>query len=810
MTEMTERYRQAEKMLSWNFSPTVKNATLDPHWVTDTCFWFKRDLQEGYEFILVDSQARSEEYLFDHQRLALVLTELLGRPCSANKLPIEALEYYSESQLILLIDPMTAQGGRAVVNLGFEAAALAKQRVYLNMEDYSCSLKTEKLAAIVEEDKSLSVISPSGKQEVIARDHNLYLRNRVTGSETTLTQDGECHHGYGNNPDHINIGLYNRQPQAPAVLWSPDGRYLAVQRVDERQVNDLPIMQSVPEDGSFRPKMHSYKMAMPGDTHIALISCCVIDLESGTISYSDRPPMPSNSRQSPASSMFGLIGIDNNARWTNDNCLYYVERTRGDHQAVCLIEFNPVTNTTRVLLEESGTGFFGPELYMLGPQIFEVRPANNEFIWYSRSSGWGHLYRYDLSTGTLKNAITSGEYVVTHIHHIDSTNGCLYFTAVGREPDRNPYYENLYRVNMDGSHLILLTPEPSNHDIAPSDYTGTGTQGTASDIHSISPDGKVFVDTISRVDQPSRSVLRSTIEGAELMTLSQCDPASLPNKIYPMPFTVKAADDITDLWGVLYRPGDFDESQCYPVILYIYGTPQFGITETKFAEQLPLTNMTHYQSLAEVGFVVVKLDPRGTTLRSKAFHDFAYGNGQSAGGIDDQVTALKQLGEIHAWMDMDRVGITGYSGGGYASARAMFTHPDFFKVAVSNAGSHDMRLYCSDWAEAVLGLKEGGSYDDSYNDNYDEQASVSLAKNLKGKLLLTHGDCDANVHVAHTMQLVEQLIRDNKDFDLLILPNRQHVYFDDPYFIRRCWDYFVEHLLKRSPPKNYQITSPKQ
>jgi len=788
LNEMEQRYQRAEQWLSWNLAPKLNNLTVEPHWLDGHRFWFRRDLQEGHEFILVDSENITLNPAFDHQRLAGVLAELLNQTVSPQQLPIKALEFRAKNQLRLEIDPTVAPHCKCIL---------------LELEDYNCtvefaeelgkSLKTRDDDILWEQSYAhsfrtlLPVVSIDGQREVVRRGHNLFLREYTTGIETPLTDDGEPHYGYGNYSEHRSFGVFENKPMAPAVLWSPDERYLAVQRIDERQVKDMPMMQSVPEDGSIRPIGHSYKMALPGDTHVALASLCVIDLESGDIICIDRPPMP-------AASLVGFMECGA-VEWGTDNCIYFVEWTR-DRQTVRFVRFDPMNGVSRILLEEKGQGMLGPAPFPMLGQVFKVLPESNEFIWYSRCSGWGHLYRYDLTTGELKNSITSGDYVVTRIHRIDPLAGCLHFTACGREPKRNPYYEHLYRVNMDGSDLILLTPEPSHHDIVPSNIDFLNAN-CATGVHAISPNGNAFVETISRVDQPSRSVLRSTDDGTELMTLAQCDQTLLPDMTSPRAFTVKAADDTTDLWGVMYRPSDFDEGKHYPMILVLYGTPQLCFTQKKFAEKSVMVDISYCQALAELGFIVITLDPRGTPLRSKVFHDVAYGNLQNGGGIEDQVGAIKQLGERHAWVDLDRVGITGISGGGFASARAMLSHPNFFKVGVSNAGNHDQRLYCAGWVETFQGLLEG--------DNYEEQACISLAKNLEGKLLLTHGDRDANVHIAHTLQLVDELIRHNKDFDLLILPNRQHLYYEDPYYIRRLWDYFVEHLLNQKPPKKYCI-----
>ena len=769
MTMMKSKYQCAEQLLPWNLAPKLKNVSIEPHWLDDHRFWFKRDLKDGYEFILVDSQGVTQAHTFNHERLAVSLTELLNQTVNSKQLPIKTFELQTENRFRLVIDHCATQG----------------RGVLLELESYSCTFETGISQTTIEDDM-LSVTSPNGEHEVLSRNHNLFLRECTTGIEKALTENGEAHYGYGNRADFLSIGNYEGKPSPPAVMWSPDGRYLAIQRIDERQVRDMPIMQSVGGNGNLRPDCQNVKMAFPGDEHLALTSLCVIDLESSKLINCDRPPVTASNS--------GPIEV-NAVYWAGNNCIYYVEWTR-DRQTHRLVGFDYVKGTSFVVVEEKDHGFSGPwSRPMIGSPIISVLSEVNEFIWYSRRSGWGHLYRYDLNSGEFKNAITSGDYVITNIHRVDIENNCLYFSACGREPDRDPYFEHFYRINLDGSDLVLLTPEASQHDII------------MPRIDSLSAENRdVFVDTISRVDQPSRSVLRSIDDGAELMALSEFDNTLLSSTPYtpPLPFTAKATDGDTDLWGVMYRPSDFDESKSYPVILLSYGTPQACITPKRFAQISAFSDEQFYivPPIAELGFIVIILDPRGTPLRSKAFHDAAYGNLQNGGGIDDQVAAVKQLGKRYSWIDLERVGITGYSGGGFTSARAMLSHPDFFKVAVSNAGNHDQRIYCAGWAEPFQGLLD--------DDNYNEQACVHLAQNLKGKLLLTHGDRDANVHIAHTLQLVDKLIEHNKDFDLLILPNRQHTYYLEPYFIRRLWDYFVEHLLGETPPKNYCIVPPRK
>jgi dipeptidyl aminopeptidase/acylaminoacyl peptidase len=385
---------------------------------------------------------------------------------------------------------------------------------------------------------------------------------------------------------------------------------------------------------------------------------------------------------------------------------------------------------------------------------------------------------------------------VRDVVRVDQEARTLYFTAGGREPGRDPYYRHLYRVQLDGAGLELLTPEDAEHAV------------------SLSPSGAYLVDSYSRLDQPPVTVLRAA-DGRLVLELETADVSGLLARgwRYPERFHVKARDGVTDLYGSIIRPTSYEPTKRYPVLDAIYPGPQTIRTPKAFPE--PTAGFWQDQALAELGFIVVTIDGLGTPWRSRAFHDVAAGASfGEAGGLIDHVVGLKQLGARDPSLDLDRVGIYGHSGGGYASARALLTFPDFYKVAVSSAGNHDQRSYTADWGERYIGLPDG--------DNYQRAANARLAGNLKGKLLLVYGDMDDNVHAAMTLQLVDALIAANRDFDLLVLPNHNHLFFDlrkgldryreersvrgiSRYFVRRRWDYFVRHLLGKEPPAGYAI-----
>jgi dipeptidyl aminopeptidase/acylaminoacyl peptidase len=410
-------------------------------------------------------------------------------------------------------------------------------------------------------------------------------------------------------------------------------------------------------------------------------------------------------------------------------------------------------------------------------------PNSNELIWFSERDNWGQLYLYDRRTGKLKNQITTGEGNVTEVLRVDEKNRLIYFLGVGREKGRDPYFVHLYRIAFDGKNPTLLTPEDATHQI------------------SWAPSGKYFVDSYSKPDVPPVTVVRDS-NGKLIANVAKADVSRLvaAGWMPPIPFTTKARDGVTDLYGLMFKPNNFDPSKKYPIINHIYPGPQVGsIGSRNFS---PVRGDT--QALAELGFVVVELDGMGTPLRSKKFHDAYYAD-MGDNTLPDQIAAMKQLAQREPAIDLDRAGIYGHSGGGFATADAMFRYPDFFKVGISEAGNHDNREYEDDWGEMYQGLVETKSEGSS---NYDDQANENMAKNLKGHLLLAHGTGDDNVPPYNTLLVVNALIKANKDFDLILLPNRHHGFGNEPYMVRRRWDYFTRYLLGAEPPHEYELHPP--
>ena len=619
-------------------------------------------------------------------------------------------------------------------------------------------------------------LSPDGNYGAYINNHNLWIRNTKTGDRIQLTYDGFEDYGYATN----NAGWIKND--RPVLKWSPDSRTIATFRQDARGLGEMYLATT----NVGHPTLEKWKYTLPGDDKIFEIERIFIDIKTKKIT-------PLNfkrdfQRSTTTDHIADWDGTLLDANFSeNGRKLAFISSTR-DHKEAHLHVADVRTGRVTPIYKEVTQTYY--ESGVSG-ENWRVFFDTNEFLWYSEKDDWGHLYLHDLRTGKLINQITSGQWLVRDVLHVDKSKREIYFTGGGRE-DGNPYHIYLYKVNFDGSNLKLLTPEKGTHSINPS------------------PNWDFFTTTYSTTTNPPITVLKDN-EGNTLKTLAESDISELKENNWqqPVEFNVKARDGETDIYGLMYLPSFYSDNGKYPVLNYIYPGPQAGsVRNYGFS-----VARRDFQAMAELGFVVVAVDAMGTPGRSKSFHDAYYGN-MGDNGIPDNIKAIQDLAKQYTGMNIEKVGIWGHSGGGFASTRAILEYPDFYDVAVSSAGNHDNRNYEADWGEKWQGLLENVTVEDDErsNDfnfnktNYDNQANQLLAGNLKGKLLLAHGNMDNNVPPYNTLLVVDELIKANKDFDLIIFPNKRHGFGDqNNYFTRRKWDYFVKHLLDLNPPENFSL-----
>ena len=611
--------------------------------------------------------------------------------------------------------------------------------------------------------------SPDGKKVVFIRDWNLWLRDVEAKKETQLTTDGIENFGYATD----NAGW--KKSDRPILLWSPDSKKIATFQQDQRHVSDMYLVSTTVGT----PKLEAWKYPLPVDEDIIRIHRVIIEVDNPKVIRLKMDPDP---RRGTLCDDISCSGAFDDNEWNADGSKLAFVSTSRDHKEAKLRVADAATGEVRDVMEEKvATQYESGQ----GSVNWRYLPASNEIIWYSERDDWGHLYLYDLTTGKLKNQITKGNFVVTRLMKMDEKNRVLFFEANGKEAGRDPYFSHFYRVDFDGKNLKLLTPEDGNHQIT------------------LSPNGKYFIDAYSKPDVPPVTVLRD-MTGKLIATLEKADISRLKATGWkpPTPITVKSRDGQFDLYGLMFTPSNLDPNKKYPVVNYIYPGPQGGgVGSRSFSP-----SRSDHQAVAELGAIVVVIDGTCNPDRSKSFHDLCYGN-MGDNTLEDQISGLKQLAAKYPYIDLDRVGIWGHSGGGFATAAAMFRYPDFYKVGISESGNHENRNYEDDWGERYIGLL---TKDANGKSNYDDQANQNFAKNLKGKLLLAHGGMDNNVPPYNTYLVIEALEKANKDFDLIIFPNARHGYGQDSYYMmRRRWDYFTKNLLGVEPPKEYEL-KPKQ
>ncbi|HEX3316371.1 MAG TPA: DPP IV N-terminal domain-containing protein, partial [Gemmataceae bacterium] len=575
--------------------------------------------------------------------------------------------------------------------------------------------------------------SPDGKWTAVLRDHNVVLREKSTGRETDLTMDGKAVDGY----------------EGP-VFWSPDSsRLVAIRTIpgDERKVY---LIESSPADPRF-PKLHTIDYPKPGDKK-PIAKPHLFDVAAGTeIAVDD--------------ALFRQPWNLTRMRWGTDGKEFVFLYNQRGHQALRLVGIDGKTGAARAIIDETSTTFID----YAGKFFLEILDDSGEAIWMSERDGWNHLYLIDLATGRVKNQITSGAWCVRGVDRVDAKKRQIHFRAGGIHAGQDPYHVHHCRVDFDGKNLVKLTDGDGTHTMKPS------------------PDGRFFVDVYSRVDLAPVTELRRMADGSLVCLLERGDLSALAATGWKMPerFVAKGRDGVTDIYGVIYRPTNFDASKRYPVIEAIYAGPQGSFVPKEFK------SLHKPQELAELGFIVVQIDGMGTSNRSKAFHDVCWKNlGDS--GFPDRILWIRAAAAKYPSMDIRKVGIYGGSAGGQSALRALLAFGDFYYVAVADCGCHDNRIDKDWWNELWMGWPLGPEY--------REQSNVTNAHKLTGKLLLTVGELDRNVDPVSTMQVVDALIKARKDFDLLVVPGAGHGAGGSPYGIRRRNDFFVRHLLGVEPP----------
>ena len=737
-------YARAERALGPTVGRLVSGIPGRPIWLPDGRAAYRVSTPTGGQFVLVDPRRRTRAAAFDHARLAEAVSAALGggRRVTADSLPFMSFDLSPDGQLI------------------FESG----KRWRCDLTAYRCTAAESTRRA----PPPNSIVSPDSTRAVFIRNNNLWMTDLTSGTEMALTTDGVEDFGYGTN----NAGWV--KSDEPVVTWSPDSRKIATFQHDGRGVSRMYLVRT--QVGA--PELEAWRYPLPGDSVIFRIQRVVIDV-SGPTPQLVRLQMPPDAHRSMVSDHVACGGRICDLLWYPDaSAIAFVSSSR-DHKQAWVRVADARTGAVRTLLEERAATQVG-EVGIA--QNWRVLPRSNELIWWSERDGWIHLYLYDLTTGQLKTRITSADGNVESIVYVDERARAIYFSGQGMEKGRDPYYRFLYRIGFDGRGQTLLTPEDADHQVAMAPPPG----------------GASFIDSYSTPVTPPVTVLRDR-NGRVVLPLERADISRLVAAGWhpPTQITLKGRDGTTDIYGLMFTPTRVDSTAKYPLVDYIYPMPSGSVGPRSFSPA-----RSDHQALAELGFVVVAIDGMGTRGgRSKTFRDAAYGK-MEENTLPDQVAAIKQLVARYPWIDRERVGIWGHSGGGFATAAAMFNYPDVFKVGISESGNHDNRNYEDDWGERYQGLlvRNGES------DNYAADANQMHAANLRGKLLLAHGGMDDNVPPYNTYLVVDALIKANKDFDLLILPNARHGYGRDGlYMMRRRWDYFVRNLLGAEPPQDYEI-----
>ena len=790
---------------------TVFRASVRPHWLSGGAkLWYRVETAPGeHEFVLIDAEQGARRPAFDHDRLAAALGEVLGKSIDSKRLPFRTTRFVDDRDEIRF----TAEGKtwRFSIATGELIASSDDQPDSESLpsdrrprpsrgggEETSVRFINQ-----TDEDVELFWIDPEGRRRSYGmirvgeeRDQHTYAKHvwliaghsgrtlgvfEATAEPASAVIDGRTPPEEeprrpaprGRSPDENwqaeirehNVWLRSREsgqetqlshdgteddPYEARFHWSPDSRRLVAMQVRRGERREVHLIEAAP-DGQLQPKLHTIEYAKPGDV-LPVPRPRLFEVE-------ERRPIAVSEELFP-----NAWRIEHVHWWPDSTGFTFLYNQRG-HQVLRIVEIDASTGHARALVDEQSPTFIDYAHKEFTRYLDDTR----EILWMSERDGWNHLYLYDAATGQVKNQITRGEWVVRGVEHVDPEQRQIWFRAGGIRPGQNPYYIHYCRINFDGTGLVILTEGDGTHEVE------------------FSPDRRFLVDTWSRVDHPPVTDLRRANDGSLICELERADWSRLLETGWKRPerFTAMGRDGTTDIYGVIYRPTSFDSQQSYPVIEQIYAGPQGAFVPKRFA---PLHGP---QSLAELGFIVVQIDGMGTSHRSKAFHDVCWKN-LADSGFPDRILWIKAAAaEACPQMDLSRIGIYGGSAGGQSALRALLAHGDFYKAAVTDCGCHDNRLDKVWWNELWMGWPVGS--------HYAEQSNVTNAHKLQGKLLLTVGALDRNVDPSSTMQVVDALIRADKDFELVVFPGRGHGAGESEYGKRRRQDFFVRHLLGVEP-----------
>ncbi len=711
---------------------------VEPHWfANNTRFWYRNNKSKDvHEFVLVDAVKGEQGPAFDHRALAQRLTEATGQPHDSGRLPIEDLEFEDDGLVRFRVEGKGWRYDPKTGALEAEAEVLKETRRERGRNRPFSRPRSDRWSPRRD-------VSPDGQWLAFIRENNLYLRNQERGDEIELSRNATAEDAY-----------------EPRVFWSPDSKKLVALKTRLGEDRQVYLIESSPKD-QLQPKLHSLKYAKPGD-RLSTTKPHLFDVaQRKEIRIHD--------------DLFVNPWSVGEIRWSPDSSRFTFLYNQRGHQVLRVVAVDAETGEARALIDERSPTFIDYAF----KQYTHYLDSTNEIIWMSERDGWNHLYLYDSVTGKVKNQITRGEWVVRGVERVDDDTRQIWFLASGVDPSQDPYYLHLCRIHFDGTGFVDLTPADGTHEVTES------------------PDHRFLVDTYSRVDLPPVTELRREADGSLVLTLEKADWTALRRSGWQVPerFVAKGRDGVSEIFGVIYRPTNFDAKKSYPVIEKIYAGPHGSFVPKAFAPY-------HAgQSMAELGFIVVEIDGMGTSNRSKAFHDVCWKNlGDS--GFPDRILWIKAAAEKYPYMDLSRIGIYGGSAGGQSALRALLAHGDFYKVAVSDCGCHDNRMDKVWWNELWMGWPVGP--------HYAEQSNVTNAHRLTGKLLLIVGELDRNVDPASTMQVVDALIKADKDFDLLVVPGAGHGAGGGTYGTRRTRDFFVRHLLgvepRQSSPANEAVS----